>query len=84
MIGFLSARISSSGMTVVFGFAALMSSPFNIISNFGLVTVLSIVFALITTFSVFVVLMIRMEIQREVLENAKQELKTAIALINNQ
>jgi hypothetical protein len=74
----------ASGMTVTFGFAALIASPFNIISNFGLVTVLSVVFALITTFTVFVVLMIRMEIRREVLENAKQELKKAMALINNQ
>jgi hydrophobe/amphiphile efflux-3 (HAE3) family protein len=80
----IGSALVASGATVVFGFAALMSSPFNIISNFGLVTVLSVVFALITTFTVFVVLMIRMEIQREVLENAKQELKKAIALINNQ
>jgi len=80
----IGSALMASGATVVFGFAALMSSPFNIISNFGLVTVLSIIFALITTFTVFVVLMIRMEIQREVLGNAKQELKKAIALINNQ
>ncbi len=80
----IGSALMASGMTVVFGFAALIASPFNIISNFGLVTVLSVVFALITTFTVFVVLMIRMEIQREVLENAKQELKKAMALINNQ
>jgi hypothetical protein len=80
----IGSALVASGMTVIFGFAALIASPFNIISNFGLVTVLSVVFALITTFTVFVVLMIRMEIQREVLENAKQELKKAIALINNQ
>ena len=80
----IGSALVASGATVVFGFAALMSSPFNIVSNFGLVTVLSIIFALITTFTVFVVLMIRMEIQREVLGNAKQELKKAIRLINNQ
>ena len=80
----IGSALVASGMTVTFGFAALIASPFNIISNFGLVTVLSVVFALITTFTVFVVLMIRMEIQREVLENAKQELKKAMALINNQ
>ena len=79
----IGSALVASGMTVIFGFAALMSSPFNIISNFGLVTVMSVVFALIVTFTVFVVLMIRMETRREVLENAKQELKTAIALINN-
>jgi hypothetical protein len=70
-------------MAVVFGFAALIASPFNITSNFGVVTVMSVVLALVTTFTVFVVLTIRMEIQREVIENAKQELKRAIALINN-
>ncbi len=80
----IGSALVASGMTVVFGFAALIASPFNIISNFGLVTVLSVIFALITTFTVFVVLMIRMEIRREVLENAKGELKRAIALINNQ
>ena len=79
----IGSALMASGMTVVFGFAALIASPFNIISNFGLVTVLSVVFALITTFTVFVVLMIRMEIQREIIENAKQELKKAMALINN-
>ncbi len=80
----IGSALVASGAAVAFGFAALMSSPFNIVSNFGLVTVLSIVFALITTFTVFVVLMIRMEINREVVENAKQELKKAIALINDQ
>jgi len=80
----IGSALVASGAAVAFGFAALMSSPFNIVSNFGLVTVLSIVFALITTFTVFVVLMIRMEIHREVVENAKQELKKAIALINDQ
>jgi hypothetical protein len=45
---------------------------------------MSVVLALVTTFTVFVVLAIRMEVQREVLENAKLEMKRAIALINNQ
>jgi len=74
----------ASGMAVIFGFGALIASPFNIISNFGVVTVMSVVLALVTTFTVFVVLAIRMEVQREVLENAKLEMKRAIALINNQ
>ncbi|MDD1701133.1 MAG: MMPL family transporter, partial [Methanoregula sp.] len=39
--------ITISGMTTVFGFAALMLSTFGIISNFGLVTVISVFFALI-------------------------------------
>lgn len=86
-LGIASRRIGSalvaSGMTTVFGFGALMASPFLITSNFGMVTVLAVVFALITTFTVFVVLMLRMEIRREVLEAAKQEFKNAINLINN-
>ncbi len=80
----IGSALVASGMTVIFGFGALIASPFNIINNFGVVTVMSVVFALFVTFTVFVVLTIRMEIQREVLENAKQELKKAIALINNQ
>ncbi|MDD4162547.1 MAG: RND family transporter [Methanothrix sp.] len=80
----IGSALVASGMTVIFGFAALIASPFNIISNFGVVTVMSVVLALITTFTVFVVLAIRMEIQREVFENAKQDLKKSIALINNQ
>lgn len=86
-LGITANRIGSalvaSGMTVIFGFGALIASPFNLISNFGVVTVMSVILALITTFTVFVVLTIRMENRREVLENAKQEFKKAIALINN-
>ncbi len=69
----IGSALLASGMTVFCGFAALVASPFNIISNFGLVTVLSVVFALITTFTVLVVLMIRMEVRRSTLENARQE-----------
>jgi len=45
--------------------------------------VLAIIFALLTTFTVFVVLMLRMEIRREALENAKQEFKKAFKLISS-
>lgn len=87
-LGIASRRIGSalmaSGLTTVFGFGALMASPFLITSNFGMVTVLAVVFALFTTFTVFVVLMLRMEIRREVLEAAKQNFKNAINMINNQ
>jgi len=78
----IGSALVASGMTVVFGFAALIASPFNIVSNFGLVTVTSVALALITTFTVLPILMIRMEIRREVLENAKQEFKKTLALIN--
>ncbi len=80
----IGSALVASGMTVIFGFGALIASPFNIISNFGVVTVMSVVLALVTTFTVFVVLAVRMEVQREVFENAKQDLKKAIALMNSQ
>ncbi len=85
-LGIASRRIGSaliaSGMTTVFGFGALMASPFVMTSNFGLVTVMAVIFALFTTFTVFVVLMLRMEIRRETMENAKYELMKALKLIN--
>lgn len=43
----IGTAITVSGMTTVFGFAALLLSTFGIISNFGLVTVISVFFALI-------------------------------------
>jgi len=79
----IGSALVASGMTVTFGFGALIASPFNIISNFGVVTVMSVVLALVTTFTVFVVLAIRMEIQREVIVNARNEFKKTIALLNN-
>jgi hypothetical protein len=42
----IGTAITVSGMTTVFGFAALMISAFGIISNFGTVTVISVFFAL--------------------------------------
>ncbi|MDQ1262690.1 MAG: uncharacterized protein QG575_1871, partial [Euryarchaeota archaeon] len=77
----IGSALIASGLTTVFGFAALISSPFLITNNFGTVTVLAIVFALLTTFTVFVVLMYRMEIRRAVVENAEYELKKALKLI---
>jgi len=43
----IGTAISVSGMTTVFGFAALTLSSFNIISNFGIVTVITVAFSLI-------------------------------------
>jgi hypothetical protein len=79
----IGSALMASGATTVFGFAALIASSFNIISNFGLVTVMSVLLALIVTYTVFMVLLIRMETQREVLENAKLEFRKSIALLNN-
>ena len=77
----IGSALMASGLTTVFGFAALISSPFLITNNFGSVTVLAIIFALLTTFTVFIVLMYRMEIRRSAVENAKYELKKAFRLI---
>jgi predicted RND superfamily exporter protein len=77
----IGSALMASGLTVVFGFAALITSPFNITNNFGVVTVMAVVFALFTTFTVFVVLMLRMEIRREVVENARYELMKTLRLI---
>lgn len=74
----IGSALIASGLTTIFGFAALISSPFLITNNFGTVTVLAIIFALLTTFTVFVVLMYRMEIRRAVVENAKHELQKAL------
>jgi hydrophobe/amphiphile efflux-3 (HAE3) family protein len=78
----IGSALMASGLTTVFGFAALIASPFMMTYNFGLVTVMAVVFALLTTFTVFVVLMLRMEIRRESLENAKQEFLRALKIIN--
>ena len=77
----IGSALMASGLTTVFGFAALISSPFLITNNFGSVTVLAIIFALLTTFTVFIVLMYRMETRRSVVENAKYELKKALRLM---
>jgi hydrophobe/amphiphile efflux-3 (HAE3) family protein len=77
----IGSALMASGLTTVFGFAALISSPFLITNNFGTVTVMAIVFALLTTFTVFVVLMYRMEIRRAVVENARLEFIKALGLI---
>ncbi|MBN2488291.1 MAG: RND family transporter [Methanosarcinaceae archaeon] len=45
--------IFASGLTTVFGFSALIASPFSMTSNFGLVTVMDVALALIATFIVF-------------------------------
>jgi hydrophobe/amphiphile efflux-3 (HAE3) family protein len=43
----IGTAITASGMTTVFGFAALTISSFNIISNFGIVTVITVGFSLV-------------------------------------
>ena len=74
----IGSSLITSGMTVVFGFAALITSPFSITSNFGLVTVMAVLFALLTTFTVFVVLMINLEERRSTWEKVKLRLQRAL------
>jgi len=61
----IGAALIASGATVVFGFAALIASPFPITSNFGMVTVIDIVLVLIATFTVFPPLIIVLDSWRE-------------------
>src|SRR5690606_423343 len=77
----IGSALIASGLTTIFGFTALVSSPFLITNNFGTVTVLAIVFALATTFTVFVVLIYRMELRRELVGNAVAEMAKALRLV---
>jgi len=78
----IGSALMASGLTTVFGFGALIASPFLITNNFGLITVLAVFFALLTTFTVFIVLMFRMEIRREIVENAKKEFLKSLKLMS--
>ena len=70
----IGSALMASGLTTVFGFGALIASPFVITNNFGLVTVLAVIFALLNTFTVFVVLMLRMELRRETFTAIKRRI----------
>jgi uncharacterized protein len=79
----IGSALMASGLTTVFGFAALMASTFMITNNFGTVTVLAVIFALFTTFTVFVVLMLRMELRREAFTAAKNRIMNAKRRMTN-
>jgi predicted RND superfamily exporter protein len=70
----IGSAFMASELTTVFGFGALIASPFMITNNFGLVTVLAVIFALLTTFTVFVVLMLRMKLRRETFTAIKRRI----------
>ncbi|AKB78365.1 protein export membrane protein [Methanosarcina horonobensis HB-1 = JCM 15518] len=59
------SALIASGATTVFGFSALIFSPFPILSNFGLVTVIDVCLAIFATFIVFPPLMVMMDTRRE-------------------
>nr|WP_231590493.1 RND family transporter [Methanosarcina siciliae] len=59
------SALIASGATTVFGFSALIFSPFPILSNFGLVTVIDVCLAIFVTFVVFPPLIVMMDTRRE-------------------
>jgi hydrophobe/amphiphile efflux-3 (HAE3) family protein len=61
----IGSAIVASGATTVFGFAALIASPFPMIADFGTVTVIDILLALLASFVVFPPLMVLLDIRRE-------------------
>ena len=54
----------ASGATTVFGFAALIASPFPMMSSFGLVTVIDVLLAMVVTFVIFPPLIVLMDTHR--------------------
>ncbi|AKB80325.1 transporter, RND superfamily [Methanosarcina horonobensis HB-1 = JCM 15518] len=67
----IGSAIVASGATTVFGFMALLASPFPMISDFGMVTVIDIVLALLATFVVFPPLMILLDTWRDKRKGSK-------------
>ncbi len=61
----IGSAIVASGATTVFGFMALLASPFPMISDFGTVTVIDIVLALLASFVVFPPLMVLLDTWRD-------------------
>jgi len=57
--------IVASGLTTLFGFSALIASPFSMNSNFGLVTVMDVALALLATFMVFPAVIVKLDEWRE-------------------
>jgi hydrophobe/amphiphile efflux-3 (HAE3) family protein len=67
----IGSAIIASGATTVFGFMALLASPFPMIADFGTVTVIDIVLALLATFVVFPPLIILLDTWRDKRKGAK-------------
>ncbi|WMW26455.1 RND family transporter [Methanolobus sediminis] len=57
--------IVTSGATTVFGFCALIASPFSITSNFGVITVMDVILALLATFVIFPPIIVSLDKYRE-------------------
>jgi hypothetical protein len=54
--------IIASGSTVIFGFSALIASPFPLIQGFGIVTVISVAFSLLSTLIVLPPIMVNLDL----------------------
>lgn len=67
----IGSAIVASGATTVFGFMALLASPFPIITDFGTVTVIDVLLALLATFVVFPPLMITFDTWRDKRKGAR-------------
>jgi len=67
----IGSAIVASGATTVFGFAALIASPFPVIADFGMVTVIDVVLALLATFVVFPPLIIFLDTWRDKRKGAR-------------
>jgi hydrophobe/amphiphile efflux-3 (HAE3) family protein len=77
----IGSAIIASGATTVFGFMALLASPFPMITDFGMVTVIDVLLALLATFVVFPPLMIILDTwrdRRKGLSTAETETKKQI------
>ncbi len=70
--------IATSGLTTIFGFSALLASPFPMNQNFGLVTVIDVGLALMATFVVFPAVMLLLDQWRDRRIAAKKQRTAAI------
>ncbi len=62
--GKIGKAIIASGLTTIFGFSALIASPFGLNSNFGLVTVIDVALALFASFVIFPPLIVNLDTWR--------------------
>ncbi|WP_406658307.1 hydrophobe/amphiphile efflux-3 (HAE3) family transporter [Methanolobus sp. ZRKC2] len=72
--------IFTSGLTTVFGFSALIASPFMITSSFGMITVIDVILALLATFIVFPAVIVLLDKRRE---SRKQKKKLQERAVNS-
>lgn len=76
-------RFSDQMKDVTHVLGVQIASSFSITCSFGFVTVMAVIFALLTTFTVFVFLMLRMEIRRKIMGNAKADIMRALRLVKS-